>query len=84
MGLVVILNTTHSDDTVSLLNMDGYAVLIHASNKFPDIASGSSLEVFPNVNEETFIALRARVMDSSEDLRTFSASHVRQTYYKKP
>ncbi|XP_073817261.1 pickpocket 22 [Musca autumnalis] len=80
MGLIVVLNTSHGDDMASLLNMDGYAVLIHSPNRFPEISSGSSLEVFPNINEETFIALKARVLDSSDQLRSFAATH-RKCYF---
>ncbi|XP_013101179.2 pickpocket protein 28 [Stomoxys calcitrans] len=80
MGLIVILNTSQSDDTGSLLNMDGYAVLVHAPNKFPDTSSGGILEVFPSTNEESYLAVRARVTDSDPDLRTFTASH-RKCYF---
>ncbi|XP_061394788.1 pickpocket protein 28-like [Musca vetustissima] len=80
MGLIVVLNTSHADDMASLLNMDGYAVIVHSPNRYPEISSGSSLEVFPIINEETFIGLKARVLDSSDDLRSFAASH-RKCYF---
>ncbi|XP_058984612.1 sodium channel protein Nach isoform X2 [Musca domestica] len=80
MGLIVVMNTSHADDMANLLSMDGYAVIIHAPNRFPEISSGSSLEVFPNINEETFIALKARVLDGSDKLRSFAASH-RKCYF---
>lgn len=76
MGLIAILNTTHDDDTASLLNIDGYVVMIHAPNNFADISSGNAIEIFPMNNEETFLAIKARSMDTEEGLRTFSPHHV--------
>lgn len=76
MGLTVLLNSSHADDMVSLLNMDAYVVIIHNPNDFPDVVSGSAIEVFPMNNEESFIAIRAKFMDTSEQLRTFDPSYV--------
>ncbi|XP_037807499.1 pickpocket protein 28-like [Lucilia sericata] len=76
LGLTVLLNSSHSDDMVPILNMDAYVVIIHNPNDFPDIGSGSAIEVFPMNNEESFIAIRAKFMDTSEELRTFDPSYV--------
>uniref|UniRef100_A0A1A9UF04 Sodium channel protein Nach n=1 Tax=Glossina austeni TaxID=7395 RepID=A0A1A9UF04_GLOAU len=72
-GLTVILNSSQVNDVVSLLNMDAYVVIIHKASNFPDIASGEAIEVFPIHNEETFVAIKARVMNTSEKLRIFSS-----------
>ncbi|KAL9894906.1 pickpocket 24 [Glossina fuscipes fuscipes] len=72
-GLTVILNSSQVNDVVSLLNMDAYVVIIHKASNFPDIASGEAIEVFPMHNEETFVAIKARVMNTSEKLRIFSS-----------
>lgn len=76
MGLTVLLNSSHADDMISLLNMDAYVVIIHNPNDFPDVVSGSAIEVFPMNNEESFIAIRAKYMDTSEQLRTFDPTYV--------
>ncbi|KAM7359471.1 sodium channel protein Nach-like [Cochliomyia hominivorax] len=80
LGLTVLLNSSHSDDFASLLNMDAYVVIIHNPNDFPDIVSGSAIEVFPMNNEESFIAIRAKFMDTSEELRAFHPSY-RKCYF---
>uniref|UniRef100_A0A1B0G526 Sodium channel protein Nach n=1 Tax=Glossina morsitans morsitans TaxID=37546 RepID=A0A1B0G526_GLOMM len=72
-GLTVIVNSSQVNDVVSLLNMDAYVVIIHKASNFPDIASGEAIEVFPIHNEETFVAIKARVMNTSEKLRIFSS-----------
>lgn len=75
-GLTVIVNSSQVNDVVSLLNMDAYVVIIHKASNFPDIASGEAIEVFPIHNEETFVAIKARVMNTSEKLRIFSSVYV--------
>uniref|UniRef100_A0A1A9ZBM3 Sodium channel protein Nach n=1 Tax=Glossina pallidipes TaxID=7398 RepID=A0A1A9ZBM3_GLOPL len=72
-GLTVIVNSSQVNDVVSLLNMNAYVVIIHKASNFPDIASGEAIEVFPIHNEETFVAIKARVMNTSEKLRIFSS-----------
>lgn len=76
MGLTVLLNSSHSDDVVSLLNMDSYVVIIHNPYDFPDIVSGSGIEVFPMNNQVSFIAVKAKFIDTIDDIRTFDSSNV--------
>ena len=76
MGLTVLLNSSHANDTVSLLNIDGYVVILHNPNDFPDIGSGSAIEVFPMNNEDSFISIKTKFIDTSEDLRIFESSYV--------
>lgn len=80
MGLTVLLNSSHANDTVSLLNIDGYVVILHNPNDFPDIHSGSAIEVFPMNNEDSYISIKAKLIDTSEDLRIFEPSYVRREF----
>ncbi|XP_017479720.1 PREDICTED: LOW QUALITY PROTEIN: sodium channel protein Nach-like, partial [Rhagoletis zephyria] len=73
LGLTVVLNTSHKDDFMAILPIDGYLVIIHDSNIFPDTTSGESHELFLTYGEESFIALRALLVFTDPNLRSISA-----------
>lgn len=76
MGLTVTLNTSQRDNFSPILNIYGSMVIIHGPGEFADISSGGCRVVFPAYGEESFIALRARIIDTVEDLRAFSPKTV--------
>ncbi|TMW52457.1 hypothetical protein DOY81_002472, partial [Sarcophaga bullata] len=43
--------------------------------------SGSAIEVFPMNNEDSFISIKAKFMDTSEDLRIFEPSYRKCYFY---
>ncbi|XP_017463839.1 PREDICTED: pickpocket protein 11-like, partial [Rhagoletis zephyria] len=65
---------------MAILPIDGYLVIIHDSNIFPDTTSGESHELFLTYGEESFIALRALLVFTDPNLRSISAQ-TRKCYF---
>ncbi|CAD6993459.1 unnamed protein product [Ceratitis capitata] len=72
MGLTVVLNTSHKDDFVSVLKVDGYIVIVHNPEVFADTTSGESRELFLTYGEESFLALHALLVFTDPSLSSFS------------
>ncbi|KAH8311971.1 hypothetical protein KR044_008825 [Drosophila immigrans] len=71
-GLTVVVNASHDDYLVPILNTNGYIVIVHDANNFPSIASSNSLEMFPGQREESFLKIFPRVIDTDKSLHSFS------------
>ncbi|XP_018786778.1 PREDICTED: sodium channel protein Nach [Bactrocera latifrons] len=81
LGLTVVLNTSHKDDFMSLMNIDGYIVIVHDSDIFADTTSGESHELFITYGEESFLALNALLVYTEPNLSSFSP-HTRKCYFE--
>lgn len=69
--MTVVLNTSHTDDFMSILNIDGYIVIVHDSDIFADTTSGEAHELFIADGEESFMALRALLVYTEPSLSSF-------------
>nr|XP_014090434.2 sodium channel protein Nach-like [Bactrocera oleae] len=81
LGLTVVLNTSHTDDFMSILNIDGYIVIVHDSDIFADTTSGEAHELFIADGEESFMALRALLVYTEPSLSSFRP-HTRKCYFE--
>ncbi|XP_054087397.1 pickpocket protein 19 [Zeugodacus cucurbitae] len=81
LGLTVVLNTSHNDDFMSILKIDGYIVIVHDSDIFPDTTSGEAHELFLTYGEESFMALRALLVYTEPSLSSFRP-HTRKCYFE--
>lgn len=67
-----MLNASHADYFAPVLNTNGYIVIIHDADNFASIASSNALETFPGQNEESFLKIFPRVIDTDSSLYHFS------------
>jgi len=85
MGLKVVLNDSHSDYFATVLNTNGYIVLIHSAENYASVSSSNVLEVFPGQGEDSSISVYARVVDTDDSLKSFSpygVGFLLVTFYK--
>ncbi|XP_037943866.1 sodium channel protein Nach-like [Teleopsis dalmanni] len=79
-GLILLLNSSILDEFNTILNIIGYVVIVHNPDDFADISSGGSQVVFPTFNQESFVPISARVIDTDDDLRQFHSKN-RKCYF---
>ncbi|XP_016932138.4 sodium channel protein Nach [Drosophila suzukii] len=72
MGLKVVLNDSHSDYFATVLNTNGYIVLIHSAENYASVSSSNVIEIFPGQGEDSSISVYARVVDTDDSLKSFS------------
>ncbi|XP_067624580.1 uncharacterized protein ppk24 [Eurosta solidaginis] len=72
LGLKVVLNTSHKDEFMSILNIDGYIVIVHDSDTYPDPSSVESQELYLSSGEGSSVLLRAFLISTEPSLRSFS------------
>ncbi|KAH8406642.1 hypothetical protein KR222_001547 [Zaprionus bogoriensis] len=72
LGLTVVLNASHADYFAPVLNTNGYIVIIHDADNFASIASSNALETFPGQQEESFLKIFPRVIETDKSLYSFS------------
>lgn len=72
LGLTVVLNASHADYFAPVLNTNGYIVIIHDADNFASPASSSALETFPGQNEESYLKIFPRVIETENSLHAFS------------
>ncbi|XP_067614658.1 band 4.1-like protein 4 isoform X2 [Eurosta solidaginis] len=75
-GLKVVLNTSHKDEFMSILNIDGYIVIVHDSDTYPDPSSVESQELYLSSGEGSSVLLRAFLISTEPSLRSFSSQTV--------
>ncbi|XP_016960071.1 sodium channel protein Nach [Drosophila biarmipes] len=72
LGLKVVLNDSQSDYFATVLNTNGYIVMIHSAENYASVSSSNVLEMFPGQGEDSSISVYARVVDTDDSLKSFS------------
>ncbi|XP_030370388.1 uncharacterized protein LOC115621009 [Scaptodrosophila lebanonensis] len=80
LGLTVVLNSSQDDYFTPVLNTNGYIVIVHDSENYASVASSNAVEVHPGQNEESFLMIYARVVETDPSLDSFSAMN-RRCYF---
>ncbi|KAH8383589.1 hypothetical protein KR009_009458 [Drosophila setifemur] len=72
LGLKVVLNASRSDNFAPILKTNGYIVLVHNAENYPTVSSSNVLEMFPGQEEDSYLQIYARVVDTDDSLKSFS------------
>lgn len=71
-GLILLLNTTKRDYYYPLRNTLGFSVHVFNSREFPDVQTGSFLQLFVNPETEVFYKLDVTTVDAMLAVQQYS------------